>query len=210
MGNRPRDPRLANILQAATDKSHRHIHKAMPARVVEYDVETQHATVQLLVQLDGETVAPLQDVPVCFPGGAAGFLHVPLAAGDNVLIVFCDEDFSKWWETGSISPPLIEQRHGLYPIAIPGLVRAAAPFLATAGHVTLAAEDELRLGSDEATEAVALANLVLEQLNALKAAINDWAPVANDGGAALKVKLGELFVDDGWPASVAAEKVKAE
>lgn len=207
---RPRElgqPSWPAILAATAEKAARHIHTALPGRIVSYDVATQHATIQLVIQLDGETVAPLQDVPVCWPGGASGFLHVPLSAGDNVLVIFSEEDYSKWWETGSISPPLVEQRHGLHPIAIPGLRRAAEALDVTSGHVTLAVADELRLGADDATDLVALGPAVTSQLSALKSAINGWVPVPNDGGAALKVALSSWLASS---SAVAATKVKAK
>lgn len=58
-------------------------------------------------------------------------------------------------------------------------------------------------------DAVALASKVAAELEALKTAIDGWAPIASDGGAALKAALGTLFTG-GWPASVASGKVKAE
>ena len=59
-----------------------------------------------------------------------------------------------------------------------------------------------------ATDFVALASLVNTQFTALKNAFNAWTPVPNDGGAALKAQLTSL-IGGGWPASVAAGKVKA-
>lgn len=132
------------------------IHTSLPAIVKSYDVATQVATVQLAVQLRGHSVPPLSDVPVCWPGGAAGFVHVPLAAGDTVLVVFTEEDFSGWHATGSVSAPRVLARHGLHAVAIPGLRRAATPLDVTGGHVTVGAASELRLGSDSASDPVAL------------------------------------------------------
>jgi hypothetical protein len=42
----------------------------------------------------------------------------------------------------------------------------------------------------------------------LKTTITNWAPVANDGGAALKAALMALFAS--WPTTVAATKVKGK
>jgi protein gp138 len=209
---RPRDPRLAEILQATIETSHARIHKSLPARVVSYDVATQHCSAQILVQIDGETISPLQDVPVCWPGGAAGFLHVPLEAGDNVLLVFCDEDYSKWWETGSISPPLVQQRHGLHPIAIPGLRRAAEALDVTGGHVTLSTSSELRLGSDNASDPVALKSLVesavLDLLDGIISSAGSVTPLG--GGPAFVAALQAFKTTYQLALQVGAEKVKAE
>lgn len=55
---------------------------------------------------------------------------------------------------------------------------------------------------------VALAGLVMSALNALKSVFSAWAPVAQDGGAALKALFDSDLAD--WPTEVAAEKVKAQ
>lgn len=73
--------------------------------------------------------------------------------------------------------------------------------------VTPKAGRHILLGGDGATAAVALATLVQGRLDALMTAINAWAPVAMDGGAALKLALAT------WLAAsndVGASKVKAE
>lgn len=68
--------------------------------------------------------------------------------------------------------------------------------------------DSVRLGSAGASQFVALAQLVADQLTILKNAISS-APVAPlDGGASFKAGLVSALAT--WPESVAAEKVTAE
>lgn len=67
--------------------------------------------------------------------------------------------------------------------------------------------DEILLGRD-ATELVALADLVETELAKIKSAINGAAVVAGDGGAAFKANIIAALSE--FPASVAAEKVKAQ
>lgn len=201
------DPSWPEILRAVQDQLAARLHTALPGIVKSYAVASQTAEIQLAVQLGGENVPPLAEVPVMWPGGAAGFLHVPLAAGDTVMVVFSEEDFGSWYVTGSVSAPSVLARHGLHAVAIPGLRRDGAAFGATGGHVTLAATSMLHLGADNATEFVALASTVTSQLAALKSAINGWAPVANDGGAALKTALTSWIATS---SAVAATLVKAK
>jgi hypothetical protein len=201
---RPLEPSWPEILQSVTAAALKGVHTALPATVKSYDVATQVASVELVIQLEGQTVPPLSDVPVVWPGGAAGFLHVPLAAGDPVLVVFSEEDFSKYWDTGSISAPASLARHGLHAIAIPGLRRAAAPLAVTAGHVTLGAASELRLGADAASAFVALATLVDARIAALVSYINTH--VHATAGTGPPVPPTVLL---GAQATVAATKVKA-
>lgn len=68
--------------------------------------------------------------------------------------------------------------------------------------------DGMRLGSPGASEFVALAQLVADQLTALKDAITNSPVVALDGGASFKAGIVAALAT--WPESVAAEKVRAE
>lgn len=176
-----REPSWNEVLDRVITSRLRSVHTALPGTIRSYDAATVTATVELAVQLEAaagafETVPPLDDVPVATPGA--------WASGDRCLVVFCEEDFSKWFDTDSVEPPAVLQRHGLHAVCV--------PFGASAG---------------QAVQFVALANLVTDQLTALKDAINGWTPVPNDGGAALKTALTSLFAT--WPGSVAATKLQA-
>jgi len=209
-------PEWPELLRAVQEHLAARIHTCLPGIVRSYDVATQTATVELAVQLLGNTVPPLPEVPVMWPGGAAGHLHVPLAAGDTVMVLFSEEDFSGWWGTGSISAPRVLARHGLHALAIPGLRRAAAALAVTGGHVTLAASGAVHLGSDVATQAV-----VLQTSPATwKTVFDAWAALlAPPGSEATPVTLGSLKTAmqalstalgaAGWPANFNAIKVNA-
>jgi hypothetical protein len=212
------DPSLAHILQATIEKCKRHIHKAEPARVISYDAETQTAEVQPVIQIDMgpggraepefETSSPIGNVPVVWPGGAAGFLHVSLAPGDHVLLVHCDQDFSRWWVTGSVSPPAVWNLHDIHPVAIAGFNPEASPFPVEVGdHVTLAATSELRLGSADASAPVALAPQVTEAFDTLTTAL-DGLVTALDALAPGTKTAWDLAMAT-FSSAVAASKVRA-
>lgn len=80
--------------------------------------------------------------------------------------------------------------------------------LLTGGTAIVVDADGVRLGSRDATEFVALAKLVAEQLTALKEAIAGASVTAADGGATFKSGIVTALAN--WPGSVAAKKVKAE
>lgn len=178
----PRQPSWGEVLDTALTARLLGVHTAMVGEIRAYSEAQQTATVTLAVQLeatsgDFETLAPLADVPVAWPGA--------WAAGDSCLLIFCEESFAKWFTTGSVEPPEVLRRHGLHAVCIPLVARAG-----------------------QAVQFVALANLVNAQFAALADAFDGWTPVPNDGGAALKAQLTTL-AGTGWPASVAAVKVKA-
>ncbi len=210
------EPDWGTILRAVQTDLQQKIHTSLPGIVRAYDVATQTATIQLAVQLQGNNVPPLgPGIPVCWPGGAAGFLHVPLAVGDSVLVVFAEEDPSGWLDTGSVSAPRVLARHGLHAVAIPGLRRPATPLAVTGGHVTLGATSEVRLGSDGATDPVALKSLVEAAIQDLLTNIisSAGAVTAPGGGPAFVAALQayQLLITTPGPLAlqVGAEKVKA-
>ncbi len=196
-------PSWPDILRACQNQLADRIHTALPGICLSYDVTTQTATVQLAVQLRGETVPALADVPVVHPGGAAAFLHIPLATNDTVLVVFSEEDFGPWLVSGSVSAPAVLARHGLHAVAIPGLRRT--PLAVTSGHASLVAS-ELRLGTDTAANFVALANLVDARISALVTYINTHVHSGVTTGPGTSGAPGAPLASQ---ASVAATQVKA-
>lgn len=185
------------VLDTVLNSRLRSVHTSLPATIRSYSEANQTATCELAVQLEaagGEfiSVPPLEGVPVTQPGAWAN--------GDKCLLVFCEESFAKWFETGSVEPPDVLQRHGLHAVCI--------PLVAEAG---------------QAVQFVALANLVDTLLDQLSAAIGVAAQVEGAasglGGMtalaqALKITVPTPPLPDpplvAWPAnSVAANKVKA-
>lgn len=178
----PRQPRWQEVFDTILTARLRSVHTAMVGEIRSYSEADQTAEVTLAVQFEKESgvfeeVPPLGDVPVLWPGA--------WAAGDTCLLVFAEESFSKWFDTGSVEQPEVLRRHGFHAVCIPLVARAG-----------------------QAVQFVALANLVDARFAALANAFSTWVVVANDGGAALKAKLSTL-AGTGWPESVAADKVKA-
>lgn len=202
-------PEWPELLRAVQDNLAARIHTSVPGLVRAYDSATQTATVELAVQLLGNTVPPIPEVPVVWPGGAAGVLHVPLVAGDAVMVLFSEEDYSGWWASGSISAPRVLARHGLHAVAIPGLRRAAAPAVVTGGHVTLAAAgaSAVHLGSDAASDPVALAPGVEAAFTQLKTALDGLVTVLDGLATGTQAAWNTAMLD--WQPNASATKVRA-
>lgn len=194
-----REPSLPEILDAALTARLRSVHTALPGTIRAYSEADQTCSVELAVQLETNAerfakVPNLSDVPVVWPGAWSN--------GDKCLVIFSEEDVSKWWDTdgASVEPPPVMARHGLHATAV--------PIVATAG---------------QAVQFVALANLVDAKLAALSAAIGVAAQgetsASGLGGmnllaAALAIPPGVGAPPDSpaspWPdGSAAATKVKA-
>lgn len=123
---------LEELLEAWRDGLQDELHTALPARVDSYDAGTQKAVVtpqvrRTLVAEDGTTTTEplpaIRAVPVLVPRGGDYFgPHLPLAAGDFVLLVVAERDLSRWLQTGEVSPaPDVRMHHLAHAIALPGL-----------------------------------------------------------------------------------------
>lgn len=85
------------------------LHVAMPAVIKRYDATTQlcdalPAVKMRKIDADGnafeQPYPTLLDVPVLFPRAGDFFISMPLAAGDTVLLVFCDHAIDPWLVDG--------------------------------------------------------------------------------------------------------------
>lgn len=188
----PRHPRSdAEMFRAAWETFLSDVHVSMPAEVQAY--ANQRADVLPLVKKplrvdDGSTVYEelpvIPSVPVIWPQGGGYGLHMPLEKGDVVVLVFSDQSYAEWRQTGQLSEPYDLRRHGIgYPFAFPGLLPDASPFATLAnGGLRLGkdgAEEQvvidgglIKLGAS-ATDFVALASLVQGELNNIKAALDN-------------------------------------
>ncbi len=144
-----REPSWADALDTILTSRLRSVHTSLPGTITAYDAAAVTATVELAVELEVTTgayerVPPLADVPVVTPGA--------WSAGDKCLVVFAEEDPSKWWDTDgtSVEPPAVLARHGLHATCV--------PIVATAGQTV---------------QFVALANLVQDALDKMQYAFDN-------------------------------------
>jgi hypothetical protein len=138
----PRQPSWNEVIDTIITSRLRSVHTAMVGEIRSYSEAEQTAEVTLAVQLEGtggefETLPPLADVPVAWPGA--------WESGDSCLLVFAEESFSKWFDTGSVEPPEVLRRHGLHAVCIPLVARAGqdVDFVALKGLVEAALLDLL-------------------------------------------------------------------
>ena len=125
-------------IRGAISRSLDGVHTMIPAKVTQYLAPVQQCACEPVIK----GMPSLEDVPVLWPRGGGYFMHLPLAAGDWVLLVFCEQDFSPWRLSGSAMAPAHLRRHGLFAYAVPGAAPDIAP-IATAAALSGAA-----IGSD--------------------------------------------------------------
>lgn len=145
----------AELMRVAMEVILSDVHVAVPAEVQKYTKNRATVLPKVRKPLRGEDGGIVyEDFPsipnvlvVQQKGGVFG-MHVPLAPGDHVVLVFSDNSYSEWRQTGNISSPKDLRRHGAgYPFAFPGVVKNAALF----GSL---GDGGLRLGKDDSDEQI--------------------------------------------------------
>jgi hypothetical protein len=208
------EPDDVEILRTAIRSRMADVRTSIPGIVKSYDDAMQTCEVSLAVRIPGpdgtlEELKPLADVPVAWPRGGGYFAQMPLAAGDPVLLVFCEMDFGAWRTSGAVSDPISVRRHGLNAYAIPGGCDDASALPAPGGKLVVGKVGGpvmkidaagIELGA-AASAFVALADKVNEELGKIADAFTSFIP--GSGGASFSMPYTTA-------GDVSATKVKAE
>lgn len=202
MKEQSRTPTLAELIRMAVASMLSDVHVSLPGRVESYDPARQVVDVQPLLrrpvvasdgtELDAEAIPILMDVPVAFPRGGGGFQSWPLAAGDLVHLVFVERSMDTWQQgNGELTTPLDFRHHSLSDaVAYPGLYpRGLALSDAHAenmvwgfdggAQVHVRPDGEVHLASNEPADYVALAQLVKDEISALRDTVNSLVTAYN-------------------------------
>lgn len=176
-----RDMSDAEILRRAIDARLLDVRTSVAGVVVSFDAATWTATIRPAVRFQAvdadsppevDTLQPIEGVPVQFPHWGEAVLYHPLSPGDVGRLEWSEEDDGEVYsDDGAEVPvnPTILRRHGAACVFRPEGKRgggisepeASAGFLGRPGGVGIAFDqNEVRLGSATAVEAVALASLV--------------------------------------------------
>lgn len=206
------EPSEAELLREVIESRLTDVHTSIPGRVVSYDAATQTADIEIVIQraeqassgaIVHETYPVIPNVPVGWPSGGGYSFQFPLSPGDGVWLVFSEASIATWRETGDVSPPGDLDRFDLsYPIALPcARPKDKALPAVTVGALRVPAGGKFEVSAGGTAQAVALANLVFDELqrvnshiNALKAAIGAGF-TAVGAGAAANGALGKTAFD---------------
>ena len=86
------------------------------------DFSNQTVNVQILNKMKDDTnpnvpklidYPPLQQVPFIVLGGGSSRLTFPISVGDNCLLLFCDYEIDRWWDTGESLPATFDRKHNI-------------------------------------------------------------------------------------------------
>lgn len=220
-------PEFSELIAAAVEARVAEARVTLPGKVLSYDAGTRTCKVQPLVKkpvegADGvitfEAFAPIDNVPVVFPGAASLSLYFALASGDIVQLVFNDFSPAIWRQTGNMGDAQDIQAHGpSYPVALPyyrpGGKGGSEP------DESIGKPNGLRLhfhdaaiAAGEGSAFVANATLVDAALNALKAAISAAATAEGMAGGLGGMTALSTALATAWPPppGTASTNLKAD
>lgn len=165
----------------------------------------------------------IPDVPIAFPRSGNWFFSVPIAKGDSGMVIMCDRSIDVWRSKGRESPNVDGRIHDLSDaVFYPGLVPMGRELSSAIDSDLVIGDDanpssQIRvkaggggvvIGDESAAKAVAIAEKVEAELEAIKDAIVNAVPGTADGGAALQTSIGAALVN--FPDDVSTSKVAAE
>lgn len=113
---------LQEGLRIAMETHQSHMWTALPGTVTGVDLGAQTVSVQPTIQgsvtaPDGSTQAVnlpvLVDVPIVWPRAGGFALTFPIAAGDEVLVVFASRCIDSWWQSGGVGVQAEARMHDL-------------------------------------------------------------------------------------------------
>lgn len=179
------DPTWEEVVNAYAEAAMNRRDGSVIALIESYDQTTQIAEVRAVVPVTRGTqllLRPIFRVRIAWPrtAGAGGQLFadtMPLTRGDPVRVMPQEVDHSAWFASGSVGVPPPGKHRSMHvdAVAVPGGASEATPLPAAAvasdGRV-IYGFPFVYLGSGLATDFVALASLVLAELNALAALYN--------------------------------------
>lgn len=134
---------------------------AIPGIILSVDLaamtcEVQVAIKSVVIDANGTQreveIPPLPDVPICFPRGGGFLITMPLAPGDEVLVVFASRCIDAWWQSGGVQQAMEARMHDLSDaFAIPGpFSQPAASSLGAPGT------DDLQIRNEAGTTYVSI------------------------------------------------------
>lgn len=116
-----RTPDETEVLRRAIETALAGLRVACPGIIQSFDVGAQTAIVQLAIRekvnLNGNLswvdIPLILDVPVYFPRAGGYVLTMPVAKGDECLVIFGDMCIDGWWQAGGVQNQVDKRRHDL-------------------------------------------------------------------------------------------------
>jgi len=174
-------PSLTDLFYESKRDIYNSLNCVKVGKVFSFDQAKKTAQIQILFKTKANSVYKsvplLVDVPVFTLQGGAGSVQMPIAAGDDCLVLFSDRDIDSWFLTGSESAPTTPRCHDLSDaIALVGLNSRVStlPSYDTNVNINIPSTKKLVVKSTGAATAEIFGTSALALLSELQTLIN-WA-----------------------------------
>lgn len=132
MDLRQRTSDLATAISMATRGLQSQMWTALPGIVQSFDAEKMTCEIQPAIQgvlsdpktgaASNQNLPMLVDCPVIFPSAGGMTLTLPVANGDECLVIFASRCIDAWWQQGGVQPPMVYRMHDLSDgFCLPGI-----------------------------------------------------------------------------------------
>ncbi len=103
------------------DQFSSNIRVAVPGIIKSFDATKQTVVVQVAItekisiggKVENVPISLLLDVPICPPRAGGFCITLPVQVGDECLVVFADNCFDAWWQSGGVQNQIDKRRHDL-------------------------------------------------------------------------------------------------
>ena len=192
MSNRNPDSSYDQLEQALSfcfSQEAKNIHTSVPGVIQAYDPMTKRAEVQIALKTligtpeehEAHDRPVILDVPILHPSGGGYVIHLPLAAGDAVMLLFAERGIEKFKTTFEISEPTMEaffmERDA---VAIPGF--GAMEITPAGDGLTIQTEDGAQFIHITAEGDMTVTSTQSLTINAPTVTINSTTTVINSAG----------------------------
>jgi hypothetical protein len=184
MAHMTQTPTLAPLIKQAIEKRLLEVHTSLIGRIERYDHQSQAAD----IQPTWKELPLLVDVPILFQRAGGFFISLPVQVGDFVQVIlnetsiddFLTETASKIDSAGRFTLQGAVAIPGVYPFSKPltGAHKTNLVMGKDRGVQLHINNEKIRLGSDIADEALALAKNVKRELEKFRSAFNGHTHIA--------------------------------
>jgi len=200
---------LVDAIKAHGEAQRAEIFTALPGEVVDFSEGV--ASVRPMITRPTRTASgapasePLPVLPgvrVMFPTAGGVYINFPIPKGTTGLIVFSTYSLQTWLASGRVSDPGdVRPHHPANAVFVPGLLPDTVKAPDDATELTIEGSPTFKLGKD-ATDRVALANVLQTYLDAIKATLTGGITAGSPPAFAVP------YADPG--TDIASAKVKVE
>ncbi len=233
MGNReqragpyemPEDPKISDLFRSQIRNLRLALRTHTVCTVTAYNPTTQRVTVtvDILQVIKNNAITPsaanpaptavqdpvtLTNIPVAWPRTSSGYFTLPITPGDKGELHVQDRSLEAWLSLGTATDPVAAWTHNLADSVFhPAIFNAGDPITPPTDQTAAVIEGPLVKVGRNAVNFVALANLVLAELQAIKT----WADSHAHSGVSTGPGTSGTPNPMPAPGSVAATKAQAE